>query len=323
MQREPLNISGLEAVPASLKGSVLTIGNFDGVHRGHRRILSHARTLADAAGVAVVAMTFNPPPDLVVRPADAPQRISPHEQRIALLHDAGADAVITIQANRALLAKTPAEFIDEILIRHFAPSHIVEGPNFFFGHKRAGNIDTLCDAGKTRGFAMHVVDAYRVMLDGESTRISSTLIRRLIAAGRVELAADYLTHPFTLVGPVISGEQVGRVLQYPTANLESGQQVTPADGVYAGRAKLHDIWYPAAISIGHRETIGPAKPRSIEASLLGAQGEFYHETLSLEFHARLRSQERFDSLETLKAAIGADVDRVAAMFPPAQELGHA
>jgi riboflavin kinase/FMN adenylyltransferase len=303
-----LHILGLENVPEDLRGGALTIGNFDGVHRGHRRIIAHARALADPIGEAVIALTFDPPPDLVLRPDDVPQRLCPHEETVALLLEAGCDAVVTAKTIPDLLRLEPQAFLETVVIGRFAPRHIVEGPNFFFGRGRSGTIATLQQAGENLGFFVHVVEPVMIELDGKPTRISSTLIRELVMEGRVEAAADLLARPFALAGTVIGGEKVGRALEYPTANLAIGEQVAPADGVYAGLAMIGGRTYPAAVSIGCKPTLGPTE-RVIEANLIGGSGDFYGQVMRLEFLRRLRGQVRFENLEALKRQIERDVQQ--------------
>ncbi len=300
------HFTDLEDVDDTVRGCVLTIGNFDGVHRGHQRILSRARALADAGGNPVVALTFEPPPDLVVRPSDAPQRITPHAEKVRLLFAVGADMVVTLKSTPALLEMTPEEFIDQIIMGRIAPRDVVEGPNFFFGHQRAGTISTLRAIGARAGFGVHTVEAVVVELSGGAKQVSSTLIRRLVAGGGVEDAAELLGRPFTLIGNIVAGEKVGRVLEYPTANIDPHQQVTPPDGVYAGQAFIEPKKYPAAVSIGCKPTFG-SNARTIEANLIGATGDFYGSEIRLDFLKHLREQKKFDTPEALKEQITKDI----------------
>ena len=302
------NQDGRSPAP-SLSGCVLTIGNFDGVHRGHQQLLEAARRLAESARGPVVVVTFDPPPDRVLRPQDVPERIVPADQKEGLLRQMGADQVVTLRADRALLEMTPEEFVDRIIVEKFAPAHVVEGPNFFFGKKRSGNVEVLAQVGRRKGFEVHLIEPLRLELAGESLRVSSTLIRRLLADGSVEMAAQCLGRDFTLYGRVVGGFRRGRLLSYPTVNLDCGEQITPADGIYAGWATLAGGRFPAAISLGDNPTFGPTE-RTIEAFLLNAKGDFYDESMALGFVRRLRNQERFADAEALKAQISQDVERV-------------
>lgn len=302
------HIAGLENVPSSLRGCVLTIGNFDGVHRGHRRLLCQARALADAEKRLVAAMTFDPPPDLVLHPGDEPWRISPHAETIEYLGKAGCDAVVTARTTPDLLHLSPEQFLDEVIRNRFAPAHVVEGPDFFFGRGRSGTIATLQNAGRESGFFVHVVDPVLTEIDAQPVRVSSTLIRSLIRAGRVDLAAELLERPFALTGEVVHGEHRGRTLRYPTANLERGEQIVPADGVYAGAARLGEKIFPAAVSIGCKPTFASDK-RVIEAHLIGAEGDFYGRRITVQFLQRLRDQIRYPDARALTEQIARDVEQ--------------
>jgi len=302
-------IGNLDCVPEAVRGCVLTIGNFDGVHAGHQRILAEARVLADKRNTTVVAMTFDPPPGLVLHPTDEPMRITPPRQRCGLLRDAGADYAVTLPTDLALLSMEPQDFIDRIIMERFTPSCLVEGENFFFGRARGGTIDVLRAAGVAAGFDVHVVPEFTLEVDGVDQRVSSTLIRSLVGTARFAEAARCLGRDFALYGRVVGGYKRGRLLDFPTANLDPGDQITPGDGIYAGYAFLRNERFPAAISLGDNPTFGPTE-RTIEAFLLNAEGDFYDETMSLSFVARLRDQQRFDGGEALKAQIEQDVARV-------------
>jgi len=302
-------IHGLESLPAEARRGVLTIGNFDGVHVGHQRILAAARRLADADALPVTAMTFEPPPDLVVRPQDAPRRLTPPEQKAALLRQAGAERVLFVPADRQLLAMAPEEFIRRIVCEFVAPRHVVEGEDFFFGRGRTGNVDTLRAAGGELGFAVHVVESVTVALPDGPERVCSTLIRDLVSSGQVEPAARCLGRPFALYGEVVAGCGRGRSLGFPTTNIIAPEQVTPADGIYAGWAQVDERTYAAAISVGHQPTFAPAA-RAIEAHLLDVDEDFYGRFMALRFVARLRGQRQFDGPGALSAQIAKDVERV-------------
>ncbi|MCD6304451.1 MAG: bifunctional riboflavin kinase/FAD synthetase [Planctomycetes bacterium] len=304
-------ITALAAVPPAARGCVLAIGNFDGVHVGHRRIIERACELARAAGSPVVAMTFEPPPDRVLRPAEAPLRVVPPDVRSRLLLAAGCDWVVVLRADRRLLSLSPRQFIRRVIIEHLSPRHIVEGPNFTFGRGRGGTVETLRRSGAEAGFAVDVVEPLRMSIGGEQVVVSSTLIRRLVADGRVADAARCLGRDYTLYGRIVRGRGVGRLLEYPTANLAAGRQVCPADGVYAGRAEIEGENFAAAISIGARPTFGDEGGRwTIEAFLLDASGDFYGRRMALSFTRRLRPQRRYETVDALKAQLDADVRSV-------------
>jgi riboflavin kinase/FMN adenylyltransferase len=205
---------------------------------------------------------------------------------------------------------SPDEFVEKVIARCVGPLHVVEGRNFFFGLGRSGNVDTLRRLGKDKGFAVHVVEPVVLEHMGGPHRVSSTMVRQLVREGNVEAAATCLARPFTLSGRVIPGQGHGRLLEFPTANLDPGRQVLPADGVYAGRARVGDEQFVTAISIGNKPTLGPAAESVVEAFLIDADGDYYGREMSLAFAARLRGQERFEDIEALKGQIAKDVARV-------------
>jgi len=299
----------LDDLPADLRGGVVTIGNFDGVHLGHRRIVQAARALGDSCHAPVVAVTFEPPPDRVLRPADPPMRLTPPVVKAALLREAGADGVVTARVDAAFLALTAEEFVQRILVEKLAARHVVEGPDFSFGRRRAGNVEFLRQAGASAGFEVRVVEPATVELAGGPQRIASTLIRRRLAAGDVEEAARCLGRPFALFGRVVHGEGRGTSMGYPTVNLGAVDQILPAEGVYAGRALVGGRPHLAGISVGRRPTLGES-PLAVEAFLLDARGDFYGQDLTLSFVRRLRGQQRFASVDALREQIARDVQRV-------------
>lgn len=306
---EDRHIEGLDSLPAEVASAVLTIGNFDGVHVGHRRILTAARALADKEAASVVALTFDPPPDLVLRPDDVPQRITPPDQRAKLLLAAGADWVVTAGTDEALLAMSPDEFIRRVVVARFAPRHVVEGRDFVFGAGRRGSVATLVRAGRDQGFGVRVVDPVLAELPQGPVQVSSTLIRQLVSSGKLEQANGCLGRPFTLFGPVVGGHGRGRELGFPTVNIDAGRQVCPGHGVYAGKAAIGAESFAAAISVGLRATFETQRP-AIEAFLIDAEGDYYGQLMALSLLERLRDQERFADAESLKDQIAKDVQRV-------------
>lgn len=302
----PRIVFGLEQVPRSLRGGVLSIGNFDGVHRGHQKIIATARRLADPEQLPVVAMTFDPPPDLVLRPADPPRRLGTTDQKARWLIEAGADGVVVAVATGDLLALPPEQFVTDVIADRFAPRHIVEGPNFYFGRRREGDVSLLDRLGGRLGFACHVVQPLTFDEAGTERRISSTRIRQLLAAGDVRAAAEALGRPYRLCGPVVHGDGVGRQLSFPTVNVDPGQQAVPADGVYAGLAETPAGRFVAAISVGTKPTFG-RHPRTVEAHLLDAQADLYHEQVDVLFVHYLRPQQTYASGEALRQQIERDV----------------
>lgn len=311
----PRLINGLTDLPDGVRRCVLSIGNFDGVHVGHRTIIQRCREFATAAGsdiaaVPVVALTFEPPPEFFFQPPQSHQRIDTWEVKGRLLLEAGVDFVVTARTDRNLLGQTAQDFIQNIIVAAFEPRHVVEGPDFRFGLARSGDTKMLANVGVEQGFAVHVVPPVSLGLRGRQQRISSTLIRQMVGQGDVEQAGRCLGRPFMLSNVVVAGEGIGRLLDFPTANIDCGEQVCPGDGVYAGHACLQGQRFPAAISVGNKPTFGPAAKRYIEAFLIDASGDFYGLPFELTFVRRLREQRKFDSPEALKVQIAKDVQSV-------------
>ncbi|MFP4105313.1 MAG: bifunctional riboflavin kinase/FAD synthetase [Phycisphaerae bacterium] len=302
-------IFGIENVPESLERCALTIGKFDGVHRGHQAIIGRAIELGRNEGIPAIALTFEPPPEMVLRPDSASPRICSPERKVELLLQTGLDSVCIAHASRELFSMSPQQFIDDVLVDTFHVRHIVEGDNFFFGSKRSGNVDTLRQAGQELGFDTHVVRPKNIELEGDMQRISSSLVRSLVAEGRVQDAAHCLGRLFELEGTVVRGRGRGRGWSFPTANLDTGEHIVPKDGVYAGWAELAGTDHPAAISIGCNPTVGGTE-RVVEAFLLDTEGHYYEQSMTLKFMEYLRPQERFESEQLLRAQIAKDVARV-------------
>lgn len=286
--------------------AVLTIGNFDGVHKAHQALISKARTQARNAS-PVVVLTFDPHPLSIVAPQRVPPSLMPLAERRARLAEAGADMVVVARSDLELLSLSAEEFIRDVVCARFRPVCLVEGPTFGFGKDRRGNVDLLKTLGEVYRFAVHVVPALSLMLDGAPVTVSSSAIRNFLEDGRVESARVLLGRPYGLYGEVVRGESRGRTLGFPTVNLRTAAQVIPGDGVYAGQTLVDDIRYPCAISIGHKATFGDG-PKSVEAHLIGFSGELYGRTLRLEFHRRLRDQRRFESVDALAAQLQRDVE---------------
>lgn len=303
-------VHGLEAVDARWRDGVLAIGNFDGVHLGHQAILRRCRQRADALGAAVVAMTFDPHPVAILAPDRAPPLLTPTPEKVERLLAAGADGVVVVHVDRAFLSATPEDFI-RLIAGRLSPRVIVEGPDFRFGRGRSGSIETLRSLSAAAHFEVESVEgtALSPTETGETLPISSSAVRGFLAAGQVEAAAACLGRPYVIRGVVAPGAGQGRMLGYPTINLERIEQQIPAEGVYAGRAELGPLRSAAAISIGQRETFGEG-PCVVEAFLLDAQGEWYGQTVRLEVARWLREQRRFESAAALAEQIGRDVAAV-------------
>lgn len=289
--------------------SVVTIGVFDGVHRGHRTLISTAKAEADAKDLPLTVITFDPHPMSVVRPEAGPCRLADLGHRVRLLQEAGADHVRVIKFDAALAQMPPEDFVAEFIVGEQDARVIVTGEDFRFGHRAAGDVDLLARLGADKGFRVIGVP----LAADESAVWSSTRIRELIGNGDVTAAEIGLTRPHRVVGEVVVGDRRGRQLGYPTANLaiEPGICV-PADGVYAAWAVLEpdtdaETVVPAAVSVGANSTFGGTESR-VEAFLLdGADWDLYGQRLGIDFVARLRGMVTFPSVDALLDAMSGDV----------------
>lgn len=300
--------------------TVLSIGNFDGVHAGHTALLERARRVAEAGEgpCRVVALAFDPHPTSVLRPERAPERLTTFARRRRLLLEAGADEVVRIEPTRELLA-TDAEDFAASLVERYAPVAFVEGEDFRFGRGRAGDVETLRRLGGRHGFGVETVEAAEVcLMDHHVVRASSTIIRWLVGEGRVLDAWRVLGRPHLLSGEVVAGDRRGRELGVPTANLRV-EQLPPADGVYAGLARLEDgRSLAAAVSVGTKPQFHSGVERAVEAHLLDAprageciEGlEEYGWRLELELLGWVRDQARFARVEDLVEQMHRDCLRV-------------
>lgn len=281
----------------------VTIGIFDGVHRGHRALLDSART----TGLSVTALTFDPHPAALLSPSRVPAMLLSLSDRERLLREGGADSVVALPFDRAFAAQTPEEFIEGILLGKLRATCVVVGEDFRYGCDRRGDIAALKSSGERHGFSMVVVPP--VFLDGVPAR--STTIRQMLLGGQPEAAARLLGRPHFLTGTVVRGKQLGRTIGFPTANLDVPHGLlVPAPGVYAGEATWNGETRKAAISVGVNVTVDEAAPPTVEAHLLDFDGDLYDKTLTLTFERFLRPMVKFDGLDALIAAIRADVDAV-------------
>jgi len=294
--------------------SIITIGNFDGVHRGHRAILKRARELGDRHGVPVRVITFDPHPAAVLRPGSQPLALSNHSQKDEALKAAGADEVRVLAATSDLLSLSAGAFIEQMVDR-YRPIAVVEGVHFRFGQGRKGSVTTLQQQGKRLGFEVAVVEQVEVSLcDQTVVAASSSLVRWLLGYGRVADAVRCLGGPYTLAGEVVAGDQRGQSIGVPTINLDAESlrgRMVPCEGVYGGSAQLTGgSVYPAAISIGCQPTFD-CDGRIVEAHLLGYEGDLYGQTVAVSFGRWLRDQQAFPNVDTLRDQLGRDVAQVS------------
>ena len=297
--------------PADTCGGAVTIGNFDGVHRGHAALLAEVRKQARAVHGPALAVTFDPHPLQLLRPESFEPVLTARAQRAELLQRCGADHVIFLKTTPALLQLSAAEFFEQVVRKRLAARAIVEGRNFGFGRNREGNIETL--AGLCAGAGVRLTIVAPVLFDGRP--VSSSRVRQALLRGAVGEAADMLDCPYRLTGTVGTGQRRGRKIGFPTANLEGIETLIPKDGVYAVRAWLGERSWPAAVNVGPNPTFGEII-RKVEAHLIGFEGELLGDLLTIDFVERLRDTQRFASVPDLVAQLRRDVERVHALVGP-------
>jgi riboflavin kinase/FMN adenylyltransferase len=303
-------------------GSVISVGNFDGVHRGHQSVFREAVEAARPHGAAVVAITFDPSPLTVIAPERAPRRLTSVEEKLALLAAHGATDAILLHADEQLIRTSAEEFLRDV-VAACRPRAIVEGPGFFFGRGRQGNVEFLRGRAASMGFEVREVSPTRVPERPELPRASSSAARELLTRGDVEGAAFVLGRPHRITGQVAHGQHRGAGIGFPTANLTLIEQLTPAAGVYGGAALLPDgRSYLAAINVGPQPTFGQAEVR-VEAHLIDFAGDLYGRPIALAFVGRIRDVQRFESVDALRAQLERDVAAVRAHPEWAEMAGRA
>lgn len=300
----------LDEVPADLGHTVVVVGNFDGVHRGHQAVVARAHQVAARLQLGhVIAVTFDPHPISVLQPQRAPMNLTTVEQRAELLHAAGVDDLLVLPFDREVAGWPPERFVEEVLMDTLHAAAVIVGANFRFGRQASGDVTLLRQLGVENEF---IVEG--IALDGAPMVWSSSYVRNCISAGDVEGAAEALGRPHAVRGTVRAGDRRGRDLGWPTANIpvRPGTAV-PEDGVYAGwlRALPDGDRLPAAISVGHNPTFRGRRERRVESFVIDApEGlDLYEQEVEVEFVGRIRGMKRFDEVEHLIAAIGEDVER--------------
>ncbi|MFF7983611.1 bifunctional riboflavin kinase/FAD synthetase [Streptomyces sp. NPDC007901] len=301
---------GLEDIPEDWGRSVVTIGSYDGVHRGHQLIIRHAVDRARELGIPAVVVTFDPHPSEVVRPGSHPPLLAPHHTRAELMADLGVDAVLILPFTTEFSKLSAADFVVKVLVDKLHAKAVVEGPNFRFGHKAAGNVEFLIEQGKVYDFEVEVVDLFVRGEAGGGEPFSSTLTRRLVAEGDLAGAREILGRPHRVEGVVVRGAQRGRELGFPTANVETlPHTAIPADGVYAGYLHAQGEIMPAAISVGTNPQFDGTE-RTVEAYAIDRVGlDLYGLHVAVDFLAYVRGQAKFDSLDALLEQMAEDVKR--------------
>jgi len=302
---------------ASGRGSIVAIGNFDGIHQGHQRVLGFTLTMAKDTGAVATALTFEPPPLKVLRPDTAPLRISTNQQRMEWFGAMGMEAAVVLPFTKELAQLSPEEFVDEILVRQLSVKSVVVGDNFRFGYRQSGDVKLLRELGMRFGFA--VVVHTPVVIDGEI--VSSTLIRKQIAEGDVTRAARLLGRPFVLTGEVVPGSGTGRKFTFPTLNLRPEQELLPAKGVYITRTVLEGepSSHRSVTNIGVRPTFN-GSGITVETHLLDYSGNFSPKWIEIRFWKRLRDEKKFSGAEELREQIGKDIATANTFFARLRRL---
>ena len=311
---------GLEATPGDLGRTVITIGMYDGVHRGHQTLIGAAVARARAMRRPSLLLTFDPHPAEVVRPGSHPAILTSLDRKAELVAGLGIDAMCVLPFTPEFMRLTHETFTHTVLVEHLHAAQVVVGENFTYGHKASGNLPTLAAEGRRFGFAVEGVALAEDtsddgLPDGEKVTISSTYIRACVAAGDMISAARALGRPHRVDGVVVRGDRRGRALGYPTANVETPPfTAIPADGVYAGHLVLRDKTgasgprHPAAISVGTNPTFQGSR-RTVEAYLLDFDGDLYGEHVGVEFVHRLRPMLAFEGVDALVEAMARDVEQ--------------
>ena len=300
-----------DTLPTGWHQPVLALGNFDGVHRGHAKIIDRVRRRADERGVTAAALTFDPHPSRVLRPDMAPPLLMTGAQKLAALGDAGMDGVAVVRFTEALSHWDPETFVRTVLVEWLRVAEVWVGANFLFGHERAGNFSLLRTLGGRYGFRAEKIDPVRY----REFVVSSTRVRRLIADGRVDEAGALLGHHYMLEGTVAHGEQRGRQLGFPTANLDTDNELFPPNGVYATAVLIDGDIHAAVTNVGLRPTFTRTSPGPVvESHIFDLDQDLYGRDIKVAFVQRLRDEVAFTDGDALRTQIGRDCDQARALF---------
>ncbi|HEY5266365.1 MAG TPA: bifunctional riboflavin kinase/FAD synthetase [Acidimicrobiales bacterium] len=294
----------------SLEKSVVAIGVFDGLHRGHQEVIARLVTLAKDYGTLATVVTFDPSPAMFFAPTKAPRLVATLGQRLEGLEALGVDQVVVLTFDATLANESARDFIQRVLVGQLRTRGVVVGEDFHFGHQRQGNVALLEEVGAESGFSVHPAPLF-----GDAERWSSTLVRKALGQGDLAVARAILGRPFTLRGDVVHGDERGATLGFRTANLRLPVvQQLPAEGVYAGATYIDDEWWPAAISVGTRPQFYESGELLVEVHVLGFEGNLYDSSLDVVFLKRLRAQATFDDGAALGTQIGRDVAETLQIF---------
>ena len=303
-------IRGIHNLRERHRGSVVTIGNYDGVHRGHQHLLAAVREKARALGLPATVVTFEPTPREYFEGEAAPSRLMRLREKVEALPLYGIDRAVILRFDRRMQNISAQEFVDRLLVNGLGTRHLVVGHDFHFARKREGNIETLREQGARHGFSVEEVG--RFLVDGE--RVSSSLVREALGRGDLQRAQSLLGRPYRIAGRVRRGQQLGRKLGYPTANLALHRKVVPLWGIFAVRvsgAGLVD--HPAVVSLGTRPTINGTDPL-LEVHVFEFDGDLYGKCLDVDFVQRLRDERKFESLDALVEQMHKDAAQARAVL---------
>jgi riboflavin kinase/FMN adenylyltransferase len=289
---------------------VLALGNFDGVHRGHRKILDRVSRVATERGATSVVMTFDPHPPRVVRPDKAPPLLMTKGQKLEAIADASVQGAAIVRFTPELSHWEPETFVRVVLVEWLHVAEVWVGANFLFGHDRAGNFSMLRVLGARYGFKAEKIDPVRY----KDFVVSSTRVRRLVSEGRVDEAGALLGHEYFIDGTVMRGDQRGRTLGFPTANLCTENELLPPHGVYATTARIGQIVHPSVTNVGTRPTVDASGRTVVETHIFNLDRDLYGQSIRVGFVQRLRDERAFESLDLLRAQIDADCQRARVLF---------
>ncbi len=296
---------GIHHLPI-FKNTVLTIGTYDGVHFGHQQIIKRINDIAKEIDGESVMLTFDPHPRLILNPNDNKLKlISTIDEKEELLEEFGLDHLVIVEFSKEFASTDAEEYVEKILVQNFHPKRIVIGYDHRFGNGRQGNIDLLRQLAPKYGYEVEEIPAQTL----DEISVSSTKVRNALLDGDIQQANEFLAHPFTIKGKVIHGDKIGRILGFPTANIEvsNSHKLIPASGVYAVKIKIEDTFYKGALSIGYRETVFDNSSLTIEVFILDFDGDLYDKELDMIFVQYLRPQIKYENWDLLKEQIEKDV----------------
>jgi riboflavin kinase/FMN adenylyltransferase len=303
-------IDDLEKLEKPLRNPVLTIGNFDGVHKGHLVLFDLVKEKAGSIDGQSAVMTFEPHPIKVMKPGNGPLMITPTQQKLRLIEEAGIDVIFCISFTKEFASVTARDFVRSILVEKIGIKELVVGYDYTFGRGREGNIELLKDMGSRFDFKVHIVEPIRI----DDTLVSSTSIRNFVQEGNLAEAKKLLGRDYQICGTVVKGEdRGGRLLGFPTANLKPIDELTPKPGVYAVKVLIADQIHEGVTNIGYNPTFGDHN-FSVETHILDFSQDLLGKTIRINFIDRLRDEKTFETVENLAAQIGEDIDKARVIF---------